>query len=85
MEEITASQPPGTLDYRLLRGFPLRNHNGRVTFAPHDHGTKVTWQCDIDSKIPGLGPLFRVLVAKIFDRALAGLDTDLHANPPTVT
>lgn len=79
VEEVTAVDAPRRLDYRLVRGFPIRDHAGWVTFTPSDGGTTVLWECDFTSRIPGAGPAFRVLFAAIFARALAGLEADLAA------
>ncbi|MDX5398550.1 MAG: SRPBCC family protein, partial [Actinomycetes bacterium] len=66
VEEVTAVDAPRRLDYRLVRGFPIRDHAGWVTFTPSDGGTTVLWECDFTSRIPGAGPAFRVLFAAIF-------------------
>lgn len=78
VEEVTASEPPSSLTYRLISGFPLRNHVGRVAFTPQESTTTVRWQCEFDPPLPGLGPLLKVLVRTIFSRALKGLDAEMR-------
>jgi hypothetical protein len=80
VEEVTAVDAPRRLDYRLVRGFPIRDHAGWVTFTPADGGTTVLWECHFRSRIPGAGPLFNSLFAAIFARALEGLEADLAAS-----
>jgi len=77
-EEITAVDPPALLRYRLLRGMPLRNHEGYVHFAPLPAGTLVTWSCRFDPPVRGSGRPLRRLIAWVFTRALAGLAADLE-------
>lgn len=76
-EEVTAFEPPRFLAYRLLRGMPLRNHEGWVRFSAADGGTQVEWSCRFDAPAPGLGRPLRVLVSWVFRRALEGLDREL--------
>lgn len=80
VEEVTAVDAPQRLDYRVVSGFPLRDHAGWVTFTPVDGGTSVLWECDFAPRIPGAGRAFQVLFAAIFARALAGLGADLAAS-----
>lgn len=73
-EEVLSFDPPHRMTYRVVRGgVPLRDHLGEVTFEPDDAGTLVVWRCRFDSKIPGLGGLFRVLITRLFRKALEGL------------
>lgn len=71
---------PRRLDYRLVRGFPIRDHAGWVTFTPADGATTALWECDFAPRIPGAGRAFQVLFAAIFARAHAGLGADLAAS-----
>ena len=80
VEEVTAVDAPRRLDYRVVSGFPIRDHAGWVTFTPADGGTSVLWECDFAPRIPGAGRAFQVLFAAIFARALAGLGADLAAS-----
>ncbi len=73
-EEVLSFEPPRRMTYRIVRGLvPIRGHLGEVLFEPTDGGTRITWRCQFESTIPGLGGLFRVLVARVFRNALAGL------------
>jgi uncharacterized protein YndB with AHSA1/START domain len=73
-EEVLSFEPSRRMTYRIVRGgLPLRDHFGEVTFEPHDGGTLVVWRCRFDSKIPGLGGLFRILITRLFRNALEGL------------
>lgn len=73
-EEVLTFEPPTRMSYRLVRGFvPIKDHLGEVLFETHDGGTRVTWRCQFNSKVPGLGGLFRALITRMFRNALAGL------------
>jgi uncharacterized protein YndB with AHSA1/START domain len=73
-EEVLSFEPPRRMTYRIVRGpVPLKDHHGEVLFEPTESGTRIVWRCQFDSKIPGLGGLFRILVTRMFRNALAGL------------
>lgn len=73
-EEVLEFEPPERMTYRLIGGgLPLRNHRGEVCFAPEGDGTRVTWRCRFEPRIPGTGALLRHLITAVFRRALEGL------------
>jgi uncharacterized protein YndB with AHSA1/START domain len=75
-EEILEFDPPKRMSYRLVRGpLPLRDHQGEVCFQPDAGGTRLVWRCRFESRVPGLGPLLRAIVTRVFRRALDGLAT----------
>jgi uncharacterized protein YndB with AHSA1/START domain len=77
-EEVLRFEPPHYLSYRVVRGgIPIVNHLGEVSFEPHRRGTRILWRCRFDSRIPGLGGAFRLLITAMFRRALLGLQRDL--------
>lgn len=74
VEEVVTFEPPRRMTYRIVRGgLPIRDHLGEVLFEPRSDGTLVTWRCRFTSSIPGLGGLFRLLVMRLFRKALAAL------------
>ncbi len=73
-EEVVTFEPPRRMTYRVVRGWiPITDHLGEVVFEPHARGTLVTWRCQFNSKIPGLGGLFQRLVTRLFRYALRRL------------
>jgi uncharacterized protein YndB with AHSA1/START domain len=77
-EEILSFDRPRRMTYRVVKGgIPIKDHLGEVVFEPDGHGTLVTWRCQFDSRIPGLGGLFQALITRLFRNALRGLARDL--------
>jgi uncharacterized protein YndB with AHSA1/START domain len=79
-EEVVGFEPPRRMTYRIVRGgLPLKDHLGEVTFEPDGDRTLVTWRCRFDSRIPGLGGVFRFFITRLFRNGLEGLAKDLRA------
>lgn len=77
-EEVRDFDPPKRMTYSVVRGgLPFENHLGEVLFEPDAEGTRLTWRCRFDSRIPGLGWLLRLVVRRVFRRALQGLERHL--------
>jgi uncharacterized protein YndB with AHSA1/START domain len=73
-EEVLSFDPPRRMTYRIVRGgLPIKDHLGEVVFEPRDGGTLVTWRCQFDSRIPGLGGAFRAVITRLFRNGLRGL------------
>jgi hypothetical protein len=73
-EEVLSFDAPFRMTYRVVRGgIPMRDHFGEVRFEPHERGTRIVWRCQFESRIPGLGSLFRLMITRLFRNALAGL------------
>lgn len=74
-EEVLSFDPPERMTYRLVRGgLPIKDHLGEVCFEEAGAGlTTVTWGCRFESRIPGLGFLWRAIVAKVFRDTLESL------------
>ena len=73
-EEVVAFERPRRMTYRVVRGgIPIRDHLGEVVFEPAGDGTQITWRCRFESRIPGLGLPFRLLITVLFRNALRGL------------
>jgi hypothetical protein len=73
-EEILDFEPGRRMTYRIVKGgIPIRDHFGEVLFEPDGDGTRIVWRCRFESKIPGLGPVFRALVARLFRGVLDGM------------
>jgi len=79
-EEVLSFAAPQRMTYRVVRGgLPIRKHLGEVVFASQGNATKITWRCEFESRIPGLGLPFRLLITRLFRSALAGLAKQLQS------
>ncbi|MHB8466110.1 MAG: SRPBCC family protein [Acidimicrobiales bacterium] len=62
-EEIVEYIPPVRLAYILVSGMPVRRYRSIVELeADPAGGTAIRWRSHFEPKIPGTGPLFRVLI-----------------------
>ena len=78
-EEVTVFEPPCRMKYRVIKGGgPICNHDGEVLFVPEGNGTLVTWRCEFDSSVPGLGPAIRFGVTRVFHFILRGVERQLR-------
>lgn len=73
-EEILDFDPPTRMTYRVVKGgLGMKNHLGEVVFEPAGNGTRITWHCRFDSRIPGFGRLMRPFITRVFRNILDGL------------
>lgn len=73
-EEILEFDPPRRMTYRVVKGgLGMKNHLGEVLFEPSGKGTRITWHCRFDSRVPGLGTVMRLFVTRVFRNILDGL------------
>lgn len=78
LEEIVDFEAPKRMTYRLISPGPLADHFGEVLFDPlpgpgAGQRTRITWRCRFRSRIPGLGPLLRIGVERLFRGVLGSL------------
>lgn len=77
-EEVVSFDPPRRMTYRILRGgLPISDHLGEVLMQPHDSGTLIIWRCQFNSRVPGLGGVFRLFITRLFRNALSGLSRQI--------
>jgi len=73
-EEVLSFDIPRRMTYRVVKGgIPIKDHLGEVIFEPRGKGTLVTWRCRFNSRVPGLGGPFRILITWLFGSALRSL------------
>jgi uncharacterized protein YndB with AHSA1/START domain len=72
-EEIVAYDPPKRMEYRVVAGLPIREHHGEILVEPEGEASRVVWKVRFRPLIPGTGWLFRRLIHRNLDEALAGL------------
>ena len=93
-EEVVAFEPPRHLGYVAVRGLPVRHYRADVHLddvpgADGATGTRVTWRCEVEPKVPGTGPLLRAvlrrMVAGFARRVCRYADRRLPDGPPRST
>lgn len=78
-EEVLTFEAPRRMTYRVVKGgLPLKDHLGEALFEPQGDSTRIVWRCRFNSKIPGLGGLFRFFITRVFRNALEGLARSLR-------
>ncbi|MCX0274526.1 SRPBCC family protein [Nocardia zapadnayensis] len=65
VEEITALVPNERMEYKIVKGAPVKSHIGVITFADADNGTRVTYTMTSDPSLP--------VPAKVLEIGLKGL------------
>lgn len=84
LEEILEFDPPRRMTYRVVKGgLGMKNHLGEVFFDPAGDGTKITWRCRFDSKVPGFSRIMRGIVTRVFRDALDGLARHCFPDDPS--
>lgn len=70
-EEILDFEPPERLTYKVLEGgLPIADHLGEVFFEENPEGTRILWRARFRSTLPGLGFGLRLIVRRVFRRAV---------------
>ncbi len=71
-EEVTYSDPPRRMVYRIIRGMPIvRFHRGEILVEPWGRtGSQLTWDILVDSPVPGAA---KAIIAVLRPAIRAGL------------
>ena len=78
-EEIVECLAPTHIVYRIVRGlFPLSYHRGEINLtALNASRCSVVWQIELDSKVPLLASIVRVVLKAAIQAGLKRLDKQL--------
>jgi catechol 2,3-dioxygenase-like lactoylglutathione lyase family enzyme/uncharacterized protein YndB with AHSA1/START domain len=63
VEQVIATHAPDSVRYRTIRGSPFVCHQGEIRLAGKENATDLNWTIRFRSRIPGLGWLFRRVLA----------------------
>jgi hypothetical protein len=72
-EEVVAYEPPTRYSYTMLAGFPMNAYRSDVTLEPQDGGTAIRWQGRFEPKVPGTGPLARIVLTVLLGKLARGV------------
>lgn len=78
-ETVVRSEKPHTIEYRITRGSPLRNHLGRITLKQNGAAVAVHWEIVFDMAIPFTGKLTAFLLNAAIGSGLATLKKQLES------
>lgn len=85
VEDITAFEPPGVLEYRVREcSLPVRHRQGRVELSPREGGTEIRWWSRFEVPLPVMGGILgkgaRLVFQRAFQRAVQGMKRDLEGS-----
>lgn len=71
-ETVTDFQRPVFIEYRVTRGWPIRNHVGRLRFEEVAGGTRLEYTLDFHSRMPLLGGVIAGFLCASWRRGAQG-------------
>ena len=79
-ETITKFEPHSSIEYRITKGGPLRDHIGIIQLSDSaSGGTRIEYRIRVASRIPGLAPLVRGKLTRDIRKTIARFDSLLAA------
>ena len=69
-ETITGFEPPSTIEYKITKGGPIKNHVGTLNFSDVPGGTKLEYTIEFDPKIPLTGGLVASVLCASWQRGV---------------
>jgi hypothetical protein len=73
VETVTEAVPDKLIRYRITRGGVLKDHEGVMRFSGQGSGSRLDYTIDFDGKLPGIGPLVKVGLARSISTGLRRL------------
>lgn len=70
-ETVTVYEPNDLIVYTVTKGTPLNHHLGEVRFTPTPTGTKVKWDIEIGTALPGLDFVIGKVLKRNIGKGLA--------------
>jgi carbon monoxide dehydrogenase subunit G len=68
-EEIVTFERPNRIEYKIVRGGPLKDHLGTILLKPSGEGTELDYTIRFKGKLPGLGTLTEQLLGFAWKRS----------------
>lgn len=78
-ETITGYAPPQGIEYRVTRGWALRNHVGRLRFDEVPGGTQLEYLISFESRLPLTGNLMAGALCAAWHRGVARAVDDISS------
>ncbi len=80
-EVVAASAAPSRFVYHVVRGLPLRDHEGIQTLSPAGQGTHLVWRVRFEPLAASLGPAASRMLDGQVKSSLVALDAILRSAP----
>lgn len=71
VETVVEAVPDELIRYRITQGGVLRDHEGVMRFSTQGSGSHLDYTITFDGKVPGLGPLVKVMLTRSISQGLA--------------
>jgi hypothetical protein len=84
-EAILEDRPPHYHRYTIARGLPVSTYCGEVHIEPLGSGSALLWTGTFTARLPGLGPILRVLLARAIDMLATAVVTAAEREHPAGT
>ncbi|WP_167474136.1 MULTISPECIES: SRPBCC family protein [Nocardia] len=78
-EEITNLVPGERMEYKIVKGVPVKRHVGVVTFADADNGTLVTYTMESEPKLPVPDKALEFVLHNLITQFLKGAQKAVRA------
>ncbi|MFD4407051.1 SRPBCC family protein [Nocardia sp. NPDC058499] len=72
VEEITALVPNERMEYKIVKGAPVKSHTGVITFADAGNGTRVTYTMTSDPSLPVPAKALEIGLKGLINQFIAG-------------
>jgi polyketide cyclase/dehydrase/lipid transport protein len=72
-EEILEDRPPHYHRYTIAQGLPVSTYSGEVHVEPLGSGSALLWTGTFTTRVPGLGPILRVLLGRAIGMLATGV------------
>jgi catechol 2,3-dioxygenase-like lactoylglutathione lyase family enzyme/uncharacterized protein YndB with AHSA1/START domain len=70
LEQVTHSEQPRLIRYRVIAGSPFVCHQGEIRLEPADGGTDITWSVRFRPRVPGTGALLKRVFGRMLGSAM---------------
>ena len=71
VETVVEAVPDELIRYRITQGGVLRDHEGVMRFSAQGSGSHLDYTITFDGKVPGLGPLVKLMLTRGISQGLA--------------
>ncbi|RJO75562.1 SRPBCC family protein [Nocardia panacis] len=78
-EEITALVPNERMEYKIVKGAPVKRHTGTITFADADNGTRISYTMDSTPALPVPDRILELVLHAMISQFVKGAQKAVRA------